>query len=319
MKDISIIVPHRALLSSVEDARYMFSMVNEYMKQSRKKPLFNIKLIGLTREVILEKGLYTIKTDELIQDNSFPDLIIIPSISGDMITPLALNLNFNPWLIQNYQQGSEIASLSTGSFLLASTGLLKYCSTHWQYANEFRVYFPGVNLEDNKIITEQKGLYTSAGSTSYWNLLLRLVEKYTDKETAIWASKYFALDIGRNSQSPFAIFSGQKEHDDKDILDIQEYIEKNYRARLAVNEVADKFGIGRRSLERRFKKATSNSVVEYIQRVKIEATKKQLEKGRKTINEVMYDVGYADINAFRNLFKQIAGMTPIEYRNKYNL
>ena len=148
---------------------------------------------------------------------------------------------------------------------------------------------------------------------------LALNQKYTDKETAIWASKYFALDIGRNSQSPFAIFSGQKEHDDKDILGIQEYNEENYKARLAVNEVADKFSIGRTSLERRFKKATSSSVVEYIQRVKIEAAKKQLEKGRKTINEVMYDVGYSDINAFRNLFKQISGMTPIEYRNKYNL
>jgi transcriptional regulator GlxA family with amidase domain len=317
MKEISIIVPHKALLSSVEDARYMFSMVNEYRKQRSKKPEFNIKLVGLTREVSLEKGRYVVKTDECIQDNPCPNLIIIPSLSGDMISPLVLNLNFNPWLIKNYQQGTEIASLCTGSFLLASTGLLKYCSTHWLYANEFRAFFVGVNLVDDKIITEQNGLYTSGGSTSYWNLLLHLVEKYTDKETAIWASKYFALDIGRNSQSPFTIFSGQKEHNDKEILKIQQFIEASYHIRLTVNEVADKFNIGRRSLERRFKKATCNSVVEYIQRVKIEAAKKQLEKGRKTINEVMYDVGYGNINAFRNLFKQISGMTPIEYRNKY--
>jgi transcriptional regulator GlxA family with amidase domain len=317
MKEISIIVPHKALLSSVEDARYMFSMVNEYQKHRSKKPEFNIKLVGLTREVSLEKGRYVVKTDECIQDNPCPNLIIIPSLSGDMISPLVLNLNFNPWLIKNYQQGTEIASLCTGSFLLASTGLLKYCSTHWLYANEFRAFFVGVNLVDDKIITEQNGLYTSGGSTSYWNLLLHLVEKYTDKETAIWASKYFALDIGRNSQSPFTIFSGQKEHNDKEILKIQQFIEASYHIRLTVNEVADKFNIGRRSLERRFKKATCNSVVEYIQRVKIEAAKKQLEKGRKTINEVMYDVGYGNINAFRNLFKQISGMTPIEYRNKY--
>ena len=317
MKEISIIVPHKALLSSVEDARYMFAMVNEYRKQRSKKPEFNIKLVGLTREVSLEKGRYVVKTDECIQDNPCPNLIIIPSLSGDMISPLALNLNFNPWLIKNYQQGTEIASLCTGSFLLASTGLLKYCSTHWLYANEFRAFFASVNLVDDKIITEQNGLYTSGGSTSYWNLLLHLVEKYTDKETAIWASKYFALDIGRNSQSPFTIFSGQKEHNDKEILKIQQFIEASYHIRLTVNEVADKFNIGRRSLERRFKKATCNSVVEYIQRVKIEAAKKQLENGRKTINEVMYDVGYGNINAFRNLFKQISGMTPIEYRNKY--
>ena len=170
---------------------------------------------------------------------------------------------------------------------------------------------------DDKIITEQNGLYTSGGSTSYWNLLLHLVEKYTDKDTAIWASKYFALDIARNSQSPFTIFSGQKEHDDKEILKIQEFIEKNYKTRLTINELVKQFSIGRRSLERRFRKATCNSVVEYIQRVKIEAAKKQMEKGRKTISEVMYDVGYTNINAFRNLFKQVSGMTPIAYRNKY--
>jgi transcriptional regulator GlxA family with amidase domain len=319
MKEISIIVPHRALLSSVEDARYMFTIVNEYLKQQGKKPVFNIKLVGLTREVKLDQGRYLVKTDESIQDNPRPNLIIIPSLAGDMISPLALNLNFNPWLIKNYQQGAEIASLCTGSFLLASTGLLKYCSTHWLYANEFRCFFSGVKLVDDKIITEQNGLYTSGGSTSYWNLLLLLVEKYTDKETAIWASKYFALDIGRNSQSPFAIFSGQKEHDDKEILKIQEYIELHYKTRLTINDLANQFNIGRRTLERRFKKATSNSVVEYIQRVKIEAAKKQLEKGRKTISEVMYDVGYTNVNAFRNLFKQIATMTPIEYRNKYKL
>lgn len=321
MKEVSIIVPHKALLSSVEDARYMFSIVNDYLKQRGEKPVFNIKLVGLTREVSLEKGRYIVKTDESIHDNPNPrpHLIIIPSLSGDMISPLALNLNFNPWLIKNYQSGAEIASLCTGSFLLASTGLLKYCSTHWLYANEFRFFFSGVKLVDDKIITEQNGLYTSGGSTSYWNLLLHLVEKYINKETAIWASKYFALDIGRNRQSPFAIFNGQKEHTDREIIGIQEFIEKNYTARLTVNELADQFHMGRRSLERRFKKATCNSVIEYVQRVKIEAAKKQLETGRKTIHEVMFDVGYTNLNAFRNLFKQISGMTPIEYRNKYKM
>jgi transcriptional regulator GlxA family with amidase domain len=320
MKEICIIVPHKALISSVEDARYMFSMVNEYLKKSGKSPVFSIKLVGLTNEVVLEKGMYTIKTDAVIHNVPRPDLVIIPSMSGDMITPLALNLNFNPWLISIYQQGTEIASLCVGSFLLAATGLLKenYCSTHWLYANEFRVFFPGIKLVDDKIVTEHNGIYTSGGSTSYWNLLLHLVEKYTDKSTAIWASKYFALDIARNSQSPFAIFNGQKEHSHKDVLEVQEFIEQNYRSKLTVDELAGKFNIGRRSLERRFRKATGNAVVEYVQRVKVEAAKKLLESGRTTVNEVMYDVGYTHISAFRKLFRKVTGMSPVEYRNKHN-
>jgi len=85
-----------------------------------------------------------------------------------------------------------------------------------------------------------------------------------------------------------------------------------------VDQLASMLALGRRSLERRFKKATSNTVTEYIQRVKIEAAKKRLESGRRNINEVMYDVGYNDTKAFRGIFKKISGMSPVEYRSKYN-
>src|SRR5687767_3699876 len=310
MKEISIIIPHKALISSVEDARYMFSKVNEYLSQQGRGTMFNIKLVGLTKEVSLGNGQYVIKADALIEDVMKPDLIIIPSIKEEIIPLLIFNLRFNPWIIQNYLQGTEIASLCTGSFLLASTGLLKekYCATHWQYANEFRAYFPSVKLVDDKIITERNGIYTSGGSTSYWNLLLHLVEKHTDKETAIWASKYFSLDISRNSQSQFAIFRGQKKHSDSEVLHIQEYIEMNYAKKLTVEALASRVNMGRRTFERRFRKATNNSVLEYCQRVKIEVAKKQLEAGRKTVNEAMHDVGYGDINAFREVFYKITGV-----------
>src|SRR5690606_8937544 len=98
----------------------------------------------------------------------------------------------------------------------------------------------------------------------------------------------------------------------------QEFIENNVTEKILVDELADKFAIGRRHFERRFKKATNNTPIEYIQRVKIEAAKKMLETSQKNVNEVMYDVGYSDIKAFRTVFKKITGLTPIEYRNKYN-
>jgi transcriptional regulator GlxA family with amidase domain len=319
MKDVVILVPHKARISSIEDTRHMFLMVNDYLTKSGKQSVFNIRLAGLTKEVRLEKGLYAIITDNVIGEIERTDLIIIPSLSGDMVTPFPLNINFNPWLIQQYRKGAEIASLCLGSFLLASTGLLKgnHCSTHWQYANEFRAFFPGVKMADDKIVTEQNGIYTSGGGTLYWNLLLRLVEKFTDKETAIWASKYFALDVTRHSQSPFAIFNGQKEHSDKDILGVQEFIERNFAEKISVEEIADRFYISRRTLERRFFKATANSIIEYIQRVRIEAAKKSLELGRSTVNEVMFEVGYTDINSFRRVFHRITGRSPRQYREAY--
>ena len=124
--------------------------------------------------------------------------------------------------------------------------------------------------------------------------------------------------MDRNSQSPFTIFTGQKLHGDKMVEDAQKYIEGSLNERLSVEELSSKFAIGRRNFDRRFIKATGNTPLEYSQRVKIESAKKELEVSRKTINEVMYEVGYSDVKAFRELFRKITGMSPLEYRSRYN-
>jgi len=321
MKIITILVPEGSVLSSITDPRYMFTAVNELLKSSSKKPAFKVQLAGLSKEVRLNDGVFIVNTDLLLHDVTHTDLIIIPALSGDMKKAIEINKDFIPWIVEQYKNGAETASLCIGAFLLASTGLLKgkQCSTHWLYANEFRNMFPDIMLVDDKVVTEQNGLYTSGGATSFWNLLLYLVEKYTDRETAILASKFFLLDIARNNQSPFIIFRGQKDHEDSTVKKAQEYIENNFHDKITVDELCDLFGVGRRTFERRFKRATTNTIVEYIQRVKIEAAKKQLETGRKTVNEVMYGVGYTDTKAFRDVFKKVAGMSPVDYRNKYNV
>jgi transcriptional regulator GlxA family with amidase domain len=178
--------------------------------------------------------------------------------------------------------------------------------------------FPDVEVVDGSVITEENRLYSSGGAMSYWNLLLYLVEKYTNRETAIVASKYFAIDIDRESQSAFAMFQGQKNHNDAAIKKAQEFIENNIQERITIEELANLVSLGRRSFERRFKLATNNSVLEYINRLKMENAKRSFETSRKNINEVMYDVGYTDTKAFRTIFKKITGLSPIEYRNKYN-
>jgi transcriptional regulator GlxA family with amidase domain len=320
MKNVSILVADTAVIEAVADPHYMFKAVNQFLVSSGKEPLFNVQLVAMNKEVKLENSLYTVHVDKQLKDVQQSDLVFIPALSGDMKTALELNKALVPWIVNQYNGGAEIASLCIGAFLLASTGLLngKKCSTHWNSANEFRQMFPKVDLVDGSIITEEQGIYSSGGANSYWNLLLYLVEKYTDRDTAILASKYFAVDIDRESQSAFMLFQGQKNHEDDEILLAQEFLEANYSAKILVDTLADKFAIGRRSFERRFKKATNNTVVEYMQRVKIEAAKRHFESSRKNINEVMFDVGYTDTKAFRTVFKKITGLTPIEYRNKYN-
>ena len=320
MKNIAILVPETAVVEAVADPRYLFTALNEFLKSQEREPLFNVQLVGLAPEVRLNDGIFSIHVDAVLKMARKPDLIIVPAVSGNMEHAVRLNKDFLPWIVNHYKEGTEVASLCLGAFILAATGLLdgQPCSTHWLFANQFRTMYPDVELCDDKIVTEHNGLYTSGGANSYWNLLLYLTEKYAGRELAILASKFFVLDIDRNSQSPFSIFKGQKVHNDTDIVKVQEFIETNYQEKITVDELCEKFGIARRTFERRFKKATNNTVLEYWQRVKIEAAKRQLELSRKTIGEVMYEVGYNDTKAFRDIFKKVTSMSPVDYRNKYN-
>jgi transcriptional regulator GlxA family with amidase domain len=321
MKNISIIVPRgAAALACIEGPFILFNKANDFLTALGRQPMFKVNLVGITKEGQVYDRFFSVVPDASIDDPLMSDLIIIPAVNGYWKDVISLNEPFFPWISKQYQNGSEVASLCVGTFLLASTGLLngRKCATHWNAANDFRKMFPDADLVSEKIITDEQGIYSSGGANSFWNLLLYLLEKYTNREIAILASKYFELEIDRHTQSPFMMFRGQKEHEDLLVKKAQEYIENNFQEKTTVDQLADQFSIGRRTFERRFKKATSNTVSEYIQRVKIEAAKKWFESSNKNVNEVMFDVGYSDIKTFRDVFKKITGMSPIDYKNKYN-
>lgn len=319
MKRISILVTKGAILGNIEGPRQVFAEVNQMLAGMDQPPLFEVKLAGLSKESLLNDGLYKIVT-EPVSNIRETDLVIIPAMYGNLKKAVEDNKEFIPWIIEHYKKGAEVASLCLGAFLLASTGLLegKKCATHWLATHHFRKMFPDVNLVEDKIITDEQGIYSSGGAYSSLNLILYLVEKYAGREAAVFCSKAFQIDIQRDSQSPFMIFKGQKEHEDEPVKKAQEFIESNFHNKITVDELASMLAVSRRNLERRFKKATANTVVEYIQRVKIEAAKLSLESSRENVNEVMYKVGYSDPKAFRVTFKKITGLSPIQYRNKYN-
>ncbi len=285
-----------------------------------REPVFQVELVALSTRPQLKKGMYTITPQRSIDEVKRTDLVIIPAIQSEMNGALEANAAFLPWIREQYRQGAAVAALCVGSFILASTGLLegRQCTTHWGYAAEFRQRFPEALLVPDRIITDDKALYCSGGALSFQNLLIYLIEKYAGRDVAVLAAKTFMIDIDRDSQSPFTIFRGQKEHDDEPVVKAQDFIEKNFTEKLSVDQLASMVAVSRRNFERRFRKATDNSVVEYIQRVRIEAAKKSLESTRKNVNEVMYEVGYNDMKAFRTIFRKVTGLSPVEYRNKYN-
>lgn len=316
---ISVFVPEYGVIEAVTPPYRTFLSANEFLTAFGRKPIFKVEYVGLNEYVPANNGEYVIKTDRLLKDVAETDLLIIPPTFGDTAKGIAGNAEAIPYFKKLHNQGSSLASLCIGAFLLAETGLLdgKKCSTHWAYINEFKARYPNVGVADGAVITEHDNIYSSGGANSLWNLILYLVEKFSDREIAIMVSKYFALDIGRDSQSQFAIFKGQRNHGDGDIKKVQDYIEKNYSDKISIETLAKLIHSGRRTFERRFKEATNNTPLEYIQRVRIESAKTFFEASRKNVTEIMFDVGYTDTKSFRDIFKKLTGLTPIEYRNKF--
>lgn len=319
MKHISILALYDATLTSIDSSQQILNRVNDFLRYQQKHDFYTVEIVGTKKSIKLNHELYTIKVTKTINEIEKTDVVVVPLLCGDFKKAIKANEKYREWVISQYHNGAEIVCLCVGSFFLASTGLLKNkkCAIHWAAKNEFKAMFPQVDLIDDTIITDESGIYTCAGGYSYLNLLLYIIEKHLGREMSILASKMFEIDIERKSQNPFLIFVGQKKHGDTEVLKAQEFIEKNVTEVFKVDEICTKFAVGRRTFERRFKKCTGNSIGEYIQRVKVEFAKKQLEYGRKTINEVVYKTGYNNIDAFRKVFKKYTDLSPLDYRKKY--
>ena len=319
MKHVTIIVPEgKPNLSSIAGCYEILKGANAQWRRRRSKPMLEICVAGFVKDLELDTGIFSIHPVD-ITTVRYTDLLIIPSVFYDE-NMIKENSELIQWIKEQYRNGAEIATICSGAFLLAATGLLdgKACSTHWNLADKFRQTFPNIDLQPDRLITADKGIYTNGGAYSFLNLMLFLVEKYFDRETAVYCSKIYQIDMGRTSQSAFFVFEAQKNHGDELICQAQTYIEENLKERISFEDLASKLATSRRNFDRRFIKATGNTPVEYQQRVKVEVAKNTLEKGRKNVNEVMDEVGYADDKAFREVFKKITGMSPIEYKEKFN-
>ncbi len=324
MKHISILVPHGSSIVDTIIAPYnMLKMANSYHRKLNglTEPLFNIDLVGINNKPVTYQGLFTINPTSSIESLEKTDLIIISPISGNLEKGVKDNQRFVDWIRkQRIVNNAELASLCKGAFLLAETGLVngKNCATHWTAHELFKKKYPAVNLIPESIICENNGIYSSGGGYSILNFTLYLIERFFGRETAIWTSKVSEIEFDRVSQSEFIIFSGQKEHSDEPIKVAQKYIENNFEHKLNVESVAETIHLNGRSFLRRFKKATSNTPLEYIQRVRIEAAKKRLESTTDNVMQVMFAIGYNDEKAFRTTFRKYSGLSPKEYQKKYN-
>jgi transcriptional regulator GlxA family with amidase domain len=248
------------------------------------------------------------------------DLVLIPAMNFPVIgEALSNETEMLDWVKQQYKGGADIAAICLGTFLLAQTGLLegKRATTHWMGVPTFRKMFPGVILEDDKVIIDEGRIYTCGAAYSFTSLLIYLIEKFGGRDLALAAAKVFMIQVHDAGQHVFSIFDLQHRHEEKEISNVQRYVEKNFAKRISIGELAEKANMSQRSFIRKFTEATGNTPLEYIQRVKVEAAKRMLEKGTTAVEETSRKVGYEDFNSFRNVFRKFTGVTPQEYKRRY--
>ena len=253
-----------------------------------------------------------------IQTIQQTDLLVIASATYiDEI--LEKNPELVPWIRKQYDQGAHVASICTGVFLLAETGLLdgKSATLHWGFTQMFSRRYPRVRLQSDKMILDQGRLYCSAGTNAGLDLSLYLVEKFCGRRAALESAKTMVLDLGRRSQMPYSRLRISTEHGDPTIIKAQKWLEQHLTEPIDYDLLAVKFRTGRRSMERRFKRSTGVTPLGYVQQLRVEKAKHLLEEGDRTFSEITYDVGYEDISFFRKIFIRLTGLRPKEYQQRF--
>ncbi|WET49600.1 helix-turn-helix domain-containing protein [Chryseobacterium indologenes] len=323
MKHISIIVYENVMCTAVSNTIALLTSANDMALRNHLPALFQIELVGIEKKDIKTNLPIHFQCSKTITDTFKTDVVIISpnTVSSPQQADVLLTENHRliKWIEEKYIQKAEIISLCTGAYFLAESGLLNGmpATSHWGAMDDLQKRYPQIDFKPDHVVTHSKGIITGGGGFSSLNALLYFIEKNSTKEIAIELSKYYALDYGRTSQNIFSIFSGQRLHDDHEIHQAQNYIEKGVKTDISVELIADQVNMSKRNFIRRFKNATTLNPIEYIQRVKVEAAKKALETGESNIADITYSMGYNDLKTFRTLFKRLTGLTPIDYKNKY--
>jgi transcriptional regulator GlxA family with amidase domain len=319
MTQVALLLTNKYRLLSVAAILDVFDTVNSYYEANGQEALFKLSVLyaeNSTNEV----PVFNKHKPQPLNTACTQDLVLIPAFTNaDIRIAVEENLEFLPWLRQQHQKGVELASFCTGAFLLGASGLLdgKNATTHIHSTTFFAANYPDVYLRPNEVVTYDQGIYTSGGATSTFHLLLRLIHNYGNREIAVRIAKVFAIDMNRGQQSYFGTFIPSHDHGDELVAKTQLCIENSYNKAATVEDILQQIPASRRNIERRFKLATGNTLIEYLQKTRIEVAKKLLEQTNQSILEIMLNSGYNDLKAFRQLFKKSSGMTPKDYRDKF--
>lgn len=246
------------------------------------------------------------------------DIVIIPPMLKDRLEEL-ITKELISWLKFQHSKKALLASACLGSIVLAKTKLLdrKKATTHWAYEEYFKLNFPKINIDVNKILIDEKDIITAGGVTAYVDLCLYLIEKYFSNRTATQLANLLVVDKGRESQQSYKSFSTVFLYDDKEIKELVFWLKENLHQQISIEDLAKQIDSSSKTFTRRFNKALNISPIKYLQILRAEKAKELLICTNKSFSEITFEVGYFDENSFRKLFKKHTSLNPIEFRKKF--
>ncbi|WP_299983846.1 GlxA family transcriptional regulator [Desulfobacula sp.] len=321
MKKVTILGLYNSMASTIFGPMDILNQAGRLwnrLSKSPPTPFFDVTIASADGQPIRSLYDVIIQPHCSIEAIDKTDLIIIASATY-IKQILKTSPELIPWIRNQYSQGAHVASICTGAFLLAETGLLdgKSATLHWGFAQMFRQKYPRINLRQDQMFIDQGRLYCAAGVNAGMDLSLYLVEKFCGRQTAVQCAKTMVLDLGREMQAPYSCFLFSNDHGDPLVIKAQKWIEQHHTQSVDYDRLAEKYRMSRRSLERRFKQATGVTPLGYLQQLRVENAKLLLEDGSQTFNEITYLVGYEDISFFRKVFVRLTGLRPKEYQQRF--
>lgn len=327
MPKITFILYEHCLSSSITSLIDAFSICNLLHEEAKTRegrcetpsPLFEMEIAAATQEPVQTNGGVWVRPDVELGSVRGSDLILLPPLLYARLPKKEELSHVVPLLAESYLKGVRIGAMCTGSFVLASTGLLdgKIATTNWLFVKKFKRLFPQVILKPERILTEDNGLICSGAMTAMYNLALYVIELFGSDALSRRCSRLMLVDHHRKSQLPYMATVFRKNHGDDQILDAQHWLEDNYNTGFTIDDVANNVGLSPRHFKRRFKTATGESPSRYLQQMRLEAAKTMLETSIENIEIITQHVGYEDSRTFRRLFKQYTSLSPREYRARF--
>jgi transcriptional regulator GlxA family with amidase domain len=287
---------------------------------------FEVEIVGERAGTIEGPSGLTIDAQRAAHEIDRTDVVIVPSMAFDEKAywvpgryPAMV-----AWIRAMYERGATVCSACTGGMLIAEAGLLdgQEATIHWVAEPYFRERHPNVVLRlDEALVVSGDGgrLVTSGAATAWHDLGLYLIARHAGPATAQALARFYLVQWHRDGQAAFQVFDPPTDHGDAVVLAAQRWIADNYAVAAPVAEMVRRSGLTARTFKRRFKAATGETTISYVQRIRIERAKHALETGSAPIEEISWAVGYEDPASFRRLFKRLTGLTPGEYRRRFQL